>query len=588
MIRIVIGNKDVVLSDDMTFDFIRENAMLTKASDYTYDIDIDLRIPANKQLYSHIDRINSSNRPTDRIAEIWDNNKLLVRGTEAILKVEGYKAKIQILANNSALNYAFDDNVKVRDLDFGSCETRDTASAKALLNKCYGDNDNTVHECYPVVKIGDTVYNVWSEYSDDEGPADDEGYTYKDDDNLRPMPFVLFLMEKLLEVLGYSIGINHITADKYRYLCLIHGYDTDEYAKMLPNWTVREMIEEYEKFFNVVFFFNSIDKVVDILSVDTFYQTVGDEFVGVDDVIDEHDCDYKSSEDEVQVSYKNVGYKLPSSEYWKFQNISKDIYDMCTHETLAMRYTHEYNRTDMVIYTDPNRKCEWIHWEEAGGATEDEATHKHTLIVNQFRDYIEDENVSRTELRLIPAQTPCLVVGGGIGYRFSAPVVESTEMGTGYFSDIIRGAEDALVDTMQVAFYIGLANVRGLDGNPQGFGKSYPSARCAWWIQEENVVWKGDSENGGNQLHCDYNRSWTFELCGEYGRAASELNNAVYVDTAKLYTIKFKTRKFLDPRKKFVIANRLWYCKQLKYKVERGGVDVIVEGEFYPAKTLSI
>lgn len=574
MIRIVIGNKDVVLSDDMTFDFIRENAMLTKASDYTYDIDIDLRIPANKQLYSHIDRINSSNRPTDRIAEIWDNNKLLVRGTEAILKVEGYKAKIQILANNSALNYAFDENVKVRSLDFGTCETRSKAAATSLIGKFYGDNDGTVYECYPLVKVGDKLYNGLF----------GSGNEY-DEDELRPMPFVLFLLDKLIESLGYSIGENHINQSKYKRLCVIHGYDTDQYAKMLPNWTVREMIEEYEKFFNVVFFFNSKDKVVDILSVDTFYETVGDEFVGVDDVIDEHDCDYGSSSEDMQNSYVHVGYKLPSSEIWKFQNIPSDVYDLCSKEDklLVLHEEQVYDPKDLKIFKDTVKNVEWINWEQADDGDDDDDEAKYPMLVNMLRDYAEDADVAKTELRIIPAWCESCPANHNDKMHLAA-VVDEAQLGSGNLSDVIRGGDDTTYDTMQVSFYLGYVHLASTyDGSSLLSDEQYPAVRSVYWQQYKGLPWTLEPVQTGGVITTT--PTITLELCGQYGRVNTELHNAVYIDDKKLYTIKFKTRKFLDPRKKFVIANRLWYCKQLKYKVERGGVDVIVEGEFYPAKT---
>lgn len=576
MIRVLIEGQDIILSDDFSTDLIRENALLTKAGDYTYDIDVDLRIPANKKIYKHINRLHSASHPTDRTAEIWSDNRLLVRGTESILQVKGDIVKIQVLANNSAVNYSFDDSTKVRSMDFGTCTSRQsTAAAKALLNKGYGDAGAC--ECYPVIYCGGHFYNYWSSLGE-------HTYSYKDKDTLRPMPFVLYFLDKLMELLGYTIRTDHINRQKYKWLCLIHGYNTDEYAKMLPNWTVGEMLEEFEMFFNVVFYFDSINKQVDIVSVDAFYSAIGTEIVDAADVLDEHETEYKESDDDAHVSYKNVGYKLPGDEYWKFQNIPEDIYDMCTIEQRIIDPSHEYEPTDMAIYYDPAKECEWLHYEgEEGGEKV-----RRIMIVNVYRDNVEDKSVSKTELRIVPTCDITVTTLTPAEVFETFPYVTSTEIGSSNFCDVIRGSEDAVVDTMQVAFYLGLANYRISNTGYLGqlYNRVFPLAVANYWHQYANFVFTYDTHGitGAEALPHDYDRSWNLQLTGDNGRVSTELTNAVYIDTAVLKRIRFRTGKFLEPRKKFVIANRLFYCRQLKYSISKGCIDGIAEGEFYPAK----
>lgn len=578
MIRILIDGRQLIFTEGFSTDFVRANSIMTRTGDYTYSIDVDLRIPSNAILYAHLTRLNASPVKTGRRAEIWNDNVLLAKGVESVLKVNGYTAKIQILANNSEVNYMFDSAAKIRQMDFGKCETATAEKAKAVLDKYYPE----ANEAYPVLKIGEDKYN-WS----DTRIASAGKYEFQGDEWVRPMPYVLFIIDKMMETLGYEIGINNIDKEKYKRLVVIHGYDTIEYARMLPDWTVSQALDEFEKFFNVVFCFDGSRKIVDIVNVDEFYETEGYVYVNGVRVIDEHDKDFEASADEILSSYTNVGYDVPSSEFWTFQHIDKEIYDILRKENLKLNYHHEYKNTDMVIYWDEERKCEWIHW-EAGEVPNDDARYKYARIVNQYKDYVSDDNEDVTRMKMIPAETYSeYFTDDHGGHMFGFPSTSVNAVGSNKLSDVIRGGSaDASIDTMQVAFYLGVLEFRDIGGGRYGLGYGIPTAACKYYQQHYNVIWtyaKEDFPDFSGDFPL-YLKTLTLELCGIYGRVQTELHNSLHVDTSCLYTITFIADRFLDPRMKFVINNRLFYCKQLKYKVENGRMSDEVEGEFYAAK----
>jgi hypothetical protein len=53
------------------------------------------------------------------------------------------------------------------------------------------------------------------------------------------------------------------------------------------------------------------------------------------------------------------------------------------------------------------------------------------------------------------------------------------------------------------------------------------------------------------------------------------------VNTKVKYTISFITNRILDPKTIFVINNKEYYCKQLKYTIHANGKSKVCEGEFY-------
>lgn len=63
-----------------------------------------------------------------------------------------------------------------------------------------------------------------------------------------------------------------------------------------------------------------------------------------------------------------------------------------------------------------------------------------------------------------------------------------------------------------------------------------------------------------------------------YWKTSSDL------DLTTIYVIRFRSLQRRDARHIFNIANRKFYCQQLKYEVVNGRMSDIVEGTFYPLK----
>lgn len=582
MVKLIIDDNEVVMDAGFSTDIIRENPLITSAGDYSYDIDVDLRVPQNRRIYKDFQRINTLSSFSKRPAELLDNEKVIARGAEAVLSIEEHRAKIQVLSNNSELNYIFDETRSVRELDFGSVQTKTTTLAARVSGHLYGEvvDGIVVREAYPLIFREDFIGHG-EEASTFNGLQGDESATsiaFDDVENLRPMPYLLYYIDKLVEILGYTMGACHIDRDKYKRLLVIHGYDTLDYAKMLPDWTVSQFISEVEKFFGVVFLVDSIHKVIDIVSVDSFYETAGCEYIDREDVLDEHDVSFDVESEEFQTSYQNVGYKLPNSEYWKLAAVDEEVDGRCIRVDKDKNYQEEYDPKEMVIYRDTRLKEEWIHYEDE---KDDENSH-YCRMVNFFAPCVKDPDATRTQLAITPVKMNCSYrVGAHGGYMFAAPVPEYYEDKGATLSEAVReGTAESASDRMQVAFYLGFCHFRDISGTRDVF--SYGTTQCMTTrhMQLYNVWW-----NFTTQDSPDIERNLTLELRGEQGRCANELNIGAFIDSARQFKIRFVTTSFLDPRKKFVVSNRLFYCQQLRYKIENGRMSEIVEGVFYPAKT---
>ena len=47
MVKLLIDDQAVAIDSDFNTDIIRENPLITSTGDYSYDIDVDLRVPQN-------------------------------------------------------------------------------------------------------------------------------------------------------------------------------------------------------------------------------------------------------------------------------------------------------------------------------------------------------------------------------------------------------------------------------------------------------------------------------------------------------------------------------------------------------------
>lgn len=573
MIKLYIENQEAAINGE-TFTIVRDNPLITKAGDYTLDVDLNLDCVENRIIYNRIKRFHSDVNEFNQNAVLLDKEKVLLRGTAILLKVENNVAKIQLVSNNSELNYIYDNTTRVRDMDFGVVQTRNATDAAKVSSGVYGDTIDgiSVKESYPqLFKTDFSDFGGSAEILNYVGNNDGGAYSiwFKDDTPLRPQPYLLYYVDRLVELLGYTLGQCDINRDKYRRLIVVHGYDTNEYAKMLPDWTVTEFISELEKFFNVVFFVDNATKVLDIISVDKFYENVGKVYIDRDAVVDEKETEFGKEAEKVQTSYKNVGYKLPSSEYWQFESIDEKVYAISAKRNAI--FANDYEDNDPAKYEilkDREKDVEWVHYENSEGKN------KHARLVNQFAPVVMDERVDRTELKISPAKILASYrVGDHGSYTFLAPIPVFYENNAGTFSNAIRnGVADTAGDILQVAFYLGFCEYDNL---------SYGATMCVTtrWHQLfsaiiENVRYSTPGVN----------KETTLSLNGQYGRCATELLNSIMLDTTKLYTLKIKSEEWMDPRAIFVIDNRALICRKFEYEFSNHSISPILKGEFYAMK----
>lgn len=593
MIRLEIypegQNKPLVpnLPADVSFEMIRENPLFKRRGDYTYDIDIPLRDPHNRKIYQHIDRLWANSRPTGRKIKLIYGGITICEGSELILKKEDDVVKIQILAGYSELNIlTADENLRIRDMNFGTIPelTPETPAALAKLNEVANKIYPQTNYVFPVLtKDSETAAINYATYfygsvRDNQMPLE-----------MLPQPFLLYYVEKFVELLGYSLKFNYLrNQPKWCRLVVIHGYKTWEYAKMLPNWTASEFITYIEQFFNCIFVVDNMSKEVEIREFHDWYSGRTPVIVKGKEITDSFTREYDEENESFYNYYKNVSYSLPSTDYFKYASLNEEAQRDSEKLTMRPSEAEALQNFDWKIFTDPDYGYQFVRLVDQTRVQNRE----YNQMVNHFAPYIVDRNASNTELKITPAEIN-IIDGEYVSdwedlelpdiydlYHINAkPQIYENRGNSGFNDVILNGIKDNASDIMQVAFYAGVIhyrdelqrewvnNVIGRYGYPVCF--TQPRTYVRYWFGITNAEVSGIE-------------AMTLELNGSNGMAAKVYTGGNNADISQKHTIYFKSNGILNPNDLYNIAGRLFICQQIKYTFAKGKRHPVAEGVFYP------
>ena len=217
MIHLLIDNKRVSLEDEKTFEYYMRNPLFTKEGEYTYEIEVNLQVPENANLYRHINRKDAVLQIPQRSAVIFDGIRRIFKGSEIILGITNNTAKIQLVSGNSELNYLSGGNI--RDLDFGTIDVT-LDKARQSLSSSYPEFN---YVCCPV--LANTDNNITGDgskyYNQVDTASNGKTPVTIADATLRVQPYLLFYIEKTVDLLGYALKSNVLRDGLYALTDLI-------------------------------------------------------------------------------------------------------------------------------------------------------------------------------------------------------------------------------------------------------------------------------------------------------------------------------------------------------------------------------
>ena len=617
MLHLFIDKQEVALSSELKIELYCYNPFFDRKSDFTYDIDIDLNIPRNARIYKHIDRLNISSSPSHRTAELYNDNKLIVYGTESILSVDGHIAKIQLVSGNSELNYlAASKSLTMRDLDMGEIELDEDIAMKSLLYS----SDEFDFVCPPcAIKWSPFGLAYWNSdessssrlynnlnrpYYKNREQGQTDMLSFNRNSNLRPMVYLCAIVEKVIAAMGYQVKSNVLrTIDRFKYLYIVNSTDTRKFNEMIPNWRVNDFLTNVEKWCNILFLVHPGKRTCDIVRLDNFYKTADRVNISASDVIDSFERSYER--DSNSISYDNISYKTPENEFYKYGVLSEDLrkardlieyesYEAVKREGIASKYNKMFIRVK-----DTGRDFVVSKRDIKDGVSD--ISYYYMRPVDYIGEIVDDSTSSGVTFNIVPAP---MVAVSLHGYYFFEGAVnnnggsycslftmipyaidkisasEANEL-KGVNEYIMEGiGEVAVPDTMFVARYLGVQRCFW-PRMPKFQEKAFDKLKWPLSMSTVQIVGFGSVDSASyisnNTLYPESDLSIKTMYDEFYSKNLD-------ISTDKEEIIEFCTDEILDPKSLFVIANKLYYCRYIQYDMLADGMRRKAKGCFYPAQ----
>ena len=589
MIQLIISNRQVYLPESLNFTFLYENPYFTSNSNSTYNIELPLKgCPDNLRIFGHLHRLWSKKSKISYPALLICDASVKLRGTAVVNEVTEKSVKIQLLSGNSEFNFRTNDDSYINKLDLGKVKfptpTSSTAPMDASRKWEYYGNVDQVDAVWNPVKYGDEYYNRIILQT-----GSDKFYSHMFRDKVCVQPYLVFVIRKIVEYYGYTIGINDIDNSFLRNLYIVSALRTENIAQTLPKWTLSEFLDELEKFCAVITVVDEATKVVNFISLADYYDDSDPIVISSDDVLEEYQVTINNSTSDKDIATGNVSYNLPSLDENKYLKVEDDIVSMALHHTVNTYeqvglFFNSLSETDKFKYIVTAGGRQYICYKSGDTISIKE--------VNVFRDLIRNqESTTDVTLKIVPAaielyNTPVYLlfndakmdVAPDRYLPLQVPVtsyyreMQSDEIN---IQEAIEGTSevdspDEGKDILEVAFSDGLKTVEYTYGETITTDFQYP---CPYTDNRQTVP--GLSGGFSNYSLSLYSNG-SYSIGYRFARI-----NTISSDIS--YKISFKCKKslVLDPKKVFIIANQKYHCEKLEVQVSIDGFSEIVEGVFY-------
>ncbi len=606
MTELFIDGQQVILPQNFSLTVVEENPFFTKNGKYTYDLELSLENPQNAKIYKHYNRVNNIEEiVSNRQAILKADNEIVLNGTEIILEISDKSVVIQLVSGNSELNYLIGGDRKLRDLELGSAGEPGYYGITAFSVK--HRYPATHYVCAPLYSRNEErIYCNFTALIDENTNAESLDFLLGpwNPTPWIPQPYICFIIERILFILGYELNKNEVSNTKYKDLYIVHGFITDEYAKMLPDWTVSEFFEEVEKLFDSLILIDEITKKIDIIFASNYYNSPPK--CDIEYVFDEHN-DKIDNENTLTHNNANVSYVLPNTEYFKFQNIEKEILSFSKREKFEsynkilehFNKATDKNTLQSTIFHSEQSDTEYIFFEkEDGGYYPKKVNIFQPIINNPQREDIDIE-IKITPVEITTVEIPVILwkslwssmeIWKGI---IQVPIIDTDRYfvtyeeyvqyaQTGAFGDFTGSIQNLITgeesmdkrknSELQVAFYQGLRKMtpKGEENSTtKTFNYPMPLTDLYAEYSEKEILL---AENNAT-LRLDGNKG-----IGEF------YNKDFVIDTTRERVFSFENKQQLDIRSVFNIKNKEYVSIKFERTITINGISPKIKGYFYPYK----
>lgn len=600
MTELIIDGIQAVLPKDFSIQVKRENPLITKNGEYTYDITLQLTNAVNAGLYAHLNRLNSVQElKTKRSAVLIADNRVYCNGTEIITGWTDDTVSIQIASGNSELNYFIGGTLMVEFLKmretvpgFDGGTAAGTQDLMKYVQKTYPEVDYCLA---PVLDQGTGyIHNQWCMKT--SGLADNRYLETDDMFYVTPQPYLCAYIKELIKALGYELTHNQLEDTIYKDVYICHTEITFEWSKMLPGWRVNDFLEQVERLFNAVFLVDNRKREARLLLRGRYF--AGSTSVHIQNVEDVYEAETEEPDVDDPAS-SNVAYKVDDCEFWRWnilpetvKNGAKIAYIPADYPT-TMRSIREWfndiehKKTD-TIYIHEANGLKYIYLgdrQDAGNGR----IYAIYVIADKFAGIDREDAPNTVELEMIPAafqSTEFNFYGfGGMGSSKTWAV--HIPFTSGSNDESVTGVQQSIEEQIQngrgkdtvskrnicLAFYTGLQSLNyTFNGVSLRFPRPYIDEYARYHISGDKSCWFYDKIN-------DIGASLCLNVFEE------QLYQTNYdIDYTKAVKIQSHDPNIYATHQVFEIRNKRYVCKEMEFTLDAFGRKGAWTGTFYPIR----
>ncbi len=573
MTRLFIDGQEVVLPEQFELELITENPYFTRNGEYTYDIDIDLRVPQNRQIYKNIQRSDVTTKINNRTAVITAGTFELIHGIEVVLSVDNYTAKIQIVAGNSLLNY--NGEQRIREIEIDSVNYNDDEAVQSL----YGTS-KTHHAVYTPVVAYKTYYNNYINGLDLRNNAP----VFNHKTSMIPQYYLLYILENIIEKLGFVKGRDYIEDYFWQHVFIVNTRPELKPQEILPDWTVNEFFDEIEKYLHCIIVVDKFTGIYNIYKRSSYFDFSS--IIYIDDVLDDNIEKVYDPDVDYAYNYDAISYDFPSKDIYKYFRLDENVKPLST--IVNVNSSENVDPANYQTYYD---NPDLIHSEKYGidyamvKLINYDTTQQEYLtlrVVDRFADGGNKDIENKTTFKIVPSDIGRVEIWNYDGMDATCPAVKSitdinqSEEKVG-ITDLINGnakIESYVPDRIYIGIYYGMQKVTVMKNAEYQLSEDF--FPCSY-VDHYFI----DEYNPTQQVKPTHvNMNYTLSFSGDTG-LMSYYQNDEKIDTSIEYSFKFITNKTYDLRQIFVIRNKKYFCKEIRYTITPKGLDKVAEGVFY-------
>ena len=357
--EITINGQQAFLKKNTSFEYISENPLFTGSDSYTLTITFPLKdCPQNIRIFGHLHRQDVEKNKVVFDCDIRDK-AFFKSGSIIITQISETEVKTQFLEGRSEQNFddTFDD-VYLNQLNLGYPDAEQRNPSIYYPEEVWW-NSYPSSNWVALPWVNNTSGNLQNPVTKDENG----NWVWSNTRfNITYQPFLLYILKKICEVMGYTGHFESIHNSQFRNLLICNTLPAPwaawNFAVALPHWSLTEFFEELEKLMHGEFSINHKAKTISFeFSHKMAYKTKD---VYIDKVVNKYQVEVSRENKSDYIGATNLVYAENDNRFWPYMSCQWYIDE---HKSEAKVFEH---LADLLTYARTLKECGHETWTSHG------------------------------------------------------------------------------------------------------------------------------------------------------------------------------------------------------------------------------